>query len=227
MKKFVISFLLSICVVLNVSLANANDDFSIISISDELFSSKLYGRSYKTDCNVPQSDLRVVKVLHKTLDGKTKKGELIVNKAIAKDVKEIFEQLYLNNYPIEKIRLVDEYEANDELSMEDNNSSSFNFRFISNSKKVSKHGLGLAVDINTLYNPYVYYINDKLYVEPKNASKYADRTKNFSYKIDKNDLAYKLFKKHGFIWGGDFSKRKDYQHFEVTDELVNTLYPSK
>lgn len=37
MKKFVISFLLSICVVLNVSLANANDDFSIISISDELF----------------------------------------------------------------------------------------------------------------------------------------------------------------------------------------------
>ena len=66
-----------------------------------------------------------------------------------------------------------------------------------------------------------------MYVEPKNASKYADRTKNFSYKIDKNDLAYKLFKKHGFIWGGDFSKRKDYQHFEVTDELVNTLYPSK
>lgn len=59
------------------------------------------------------------------------------------------------NYPIERIRLMDDYNADDETAMRDNNTSSFNFRFISHSTKVSKHGLGLAVDLNTLYNPFV------------------------------------------------------------------------
>lgn len=45
------------------------------------------------------------------------------------------------NYPIERIRLMDDYNAVDETAMRDNNTSSFNFRFISHSTKVSKHGL--------------------------------------------------------------------------------------
>ncbi|WP_336246075.1 MULTISPECIES: M15 family metallopeptidase [Anaerovoracaceae] len=32
--------------------------------------------------------------------------------------------------------------------------------------------------------------------------------------IHKNDFIYKLFKKHGFTWGGDWKALKDYQHFE-------------
>lgn len=59
------------------------------------------------------------------------------------------------NYPIERIRLMDDYNAVDETAMRDNNTSSFNFRFISHSTKVSKHGLVLAVALNTLYNPFV------------------------------------------------------------------------
>lgn len=59
------------------------------------------------------------------------------------------------NYPIERIRLMDDYNAVDETAMRDNNTSSFNFRFISHSTKVSKHCLVLAVDLNTLYNPFV------------------------------------------------------------------------
>ena len=27
-------------------------------------------------------------------------------------------------------------------------------------------------------------------------------------------LAYKLFAKHGFRWGGDWNNPKDYQHFD-------------
>ncbi|MGP1467660.1 MAG: M15 family metallopeptidase, partial [Porphyromonadaceae bacterium] len=34
------------------------------------------------------------------------------------------------------------------------------------------------------------------------------------YKIDRNDLAYKLFKKAGATWGGDWKTMKDYQHFQ-------------
>ena len=42
------------------------------------------------------------------------------------------------NYPIERIRLMDDYNAVDETAMRDNNTSSFNFRFISHSTKSIK-----------------------------------------------------------------------------------------
>ena len=191
--------------------------------NSEIFT-RIKGKSYKDDCTVPVSDLRYLHVLHIGFDGESHEGEIICNKYIANDLLVIFEELYEAKYPIEKIRLVDEYDADDEKSMADNNSSSFNFRFISYTKKISKHGYGLAMDINTLYNPYVKTVNGTLSVEPANASEYVDRTKAFPYKIDKSDLAYKLFKEHGFQWGGAWKNSKDYQHFEVPDSVVKKLY---
>ena len=116
--------------------------------------------------------------------------------------------------------LIDEYDADDEKSMSDNNSSAFNFRYISYSTKLSKHALGLAVDINTLYNPYVKYVDGRRNVEPANAEKYTDRSIEFPYKIDHDDLCYKVFAEHGFEWGGDWEHAKDYQHFEMPDEWI-------
>ena len=166
---------------------------------------------------VPREELRYVHILHKDLDGNTKEGELVVNQKIAEDVLEIFRELYEADYPIEKVRLVDAYDADDEASMRDNNTSAFNFRFISHTTKVSKHGEGLAVDINTLYNPYVKEVDGQTVVEPETALPYVDRTLDFPYKIDRGDLCYKLFTEHGFVWGGDWETRKDYQHFEMPD----------
>lgn len=190
-----------------------DEEFYVSEIPDDIFE-KMQGKSYKEDCTVPREDLRYVHVLHMGFDGETKEGELVVNKAIADDVCDIFEKLYEADYPIEKIRLVDEYDADDEASMSDNNSSAFNFRFISHTTKISKHGLGMAVDINTLYNPYVKTVDGKRSVEPANASDYVDRSADFPYKIDHDDLCYQLFKEHGFSWGGDWQHSKDYQHFE-------------
>ena len=189
----------------------------------EIFT-RIKGKSYKDNCTVPLSDLRYLHVLHVGFDGKTHDGEIICNKYIADDLLEIFEELYEAKYPIEKIKLVDEYDADDEASMADNNSSSFNFRYISYTTKISKHGYGLAMDINTLYNPYVKTVNGKLSIEPANAADYVDRSKDFDYKIDEDDLAYKLFIAHGFEWGGSWKSSKDYQHFEVPDSVVKTLY---
>ena len=189
------------------------DDFYISEIPDDIFE-KMQGRSYKADCTVPREELRYIHVLHMGFDGQTHEGELVVNKAIADDVLEIFEELYKAEYPIEKVRLVDEYDADDEASMSDNNSSAFNFRFISHTTKISKHGMGMAVDINTLYNPYVKTVDGKLSIEPANAADYVDRSADFPYKIDHDDLCYKLFTEHGFEWGGDWTHSKDYQHFE-------------
>lgn len=191
----------------------SSDDFYISGIPDDIFA-KMQGKSYKDNCTVPRDDLRYVHVLHMGFDGEVKAGELVVSRKIADDVLEIFEELYKADYPIEKVRLVDEYDADDEASMSDNNSSAFNFRFISHTTRISKHGLGMAVDINTRYNPYVKTVNGKLSIEPANGADYVDRSKDFPHKIDHDDLCYKLFTEHGFSWGGDWTHSKDYQHFE-------------
>lgn len=204
--------------------ADEQEAFYISKITDEIFD-RIKGKSFKDDCTLPKEDLRYLHVLHKDIDGNTHEGEMIVNKHIAEDVLDILQELYENDYPIEKIRLVDEYDADDELSMEDNNSSSFNFRFISHTNRISKHGLGLAVDINTLYNPYTKVVDGERIVEPVTGEPYLDRDATFDYKIEEGDLCYRLFRDHGFEWGGEWTDRKDYQHFEMPDDKIAEWYP--
>lgn len=208
----------------DVAMKNIDEEFYITEITDEIFA-RMEGKSYKADCTLPREDLKYLHVLHYDLNGEVQEGEMVVNTHIAEDVLEILRELYDSEYPIEKIRLVDEYNAEDELSMENNNSSSFNFRFISYTTTVSKHGLGLAVDINPLYNPYVKMVNGMQSVEPITAEEYLDRTADFPCKIDENDLCYQLFTEHGFEWGGHWQGSKDYQHFEVPSEKIREWYP--
>ena len=142
--KHILSITLAVLILVfasSVSFADVKDGFYMKKIDDEIFS-RIKGKSFKDDCTLPVEDLRYLHVLHKDLEGNTHEGELICNVYIAYDVLDILMKLYEANYPIEKIRLVDEYDADDETSMRDNNSSSFNFRFISHTTKISKHGLG-------------------------------------------------------------------------------------
>lgn len=188
--------------------------FIIDAIPDSIFD-MMQGKSWKNNCTVDRASLRYIKCLHKDIEGRSIVGEMIVNERIAQRVLEIFRELYENSYPIERMRLVDYWDAVDEMAMRDNNSSSFNFRFISHTTTVSKHGLGMAIDINPLYNPYVKTVRGKRVVEPATAEAYTDRTKNHRYMIRRGDLCYRLFIKNGFRWGGDWKNSKDYQHFEI------------
>jgi len=199
------------------------DGFYYEDISSEI-QNRITGYSFPDDTfgKIEYSDLRFLNVKYYDFDKNVHDdGELIVNKEVALDVLKIFYELYLGEYPIEKIRLVDEYSADDDLSMKDNNTSAFNFRQVENSEKLSWHCFGLAIDINPLYNPYVSH--GKVY--PENALKYSDRTWNFNYKIDHNDLAYLTFTKYGWKWGGDFVYSKDYQHFykDIYDDSVRNI----
>ena len=189
------------------------------TISDQIFS-RMWLKSWKEDCPLNRSELRYLKVLHRNADGNPQRGEMVVNAAIADKAIDIFRQLYLADYRIERMVLIDNYDADDESSMRANNSSSFNFRFMTGSTtKIPKHGLGLAIDINTLYNPYVKEKADgSWHIEPATGEPYAfdrDNRTDIPYKIDHNDLAYRLFTEAGFEWGGDWISLKDYQHFEI------------
>lgn len=141
----------------------------------------------------------------------------MVSKDIAQDVIAIFKELYNIKYPIECMELIDNFQADDEKSMSNNNTSGFCFRVVKGSKTLSAHSRGRAIDINPLYNPCLKVAqNAKGYKEgtlqPQNAQPYVDRSKQFPYKITQQVI--NIFKKYGFRWGGNWRTVKDYQHFE-------------
>lgn len=121
---------------------------------------KITGVSYEENENISLEDLRYMHILHYNFDAEVTEGELICNKAIADDLLEIFYELYLSEYKIEKVRLIDEYGGDDTASMEDNNTSCFNYRVVDGTTSLSKHAYGLAIDINPFYNPYVVFQPD-------------------------------------------------------------------
>lgn len=204
-------------VISNEYLLRVGEDtfFEHTAIPDTIFA-LMQGKTYKANCPIKREELRYLLCLHRDIEGNTLIGEMVVNKQIADAVLHILRELYKANYPIERMRLMDYWDANDEAAMSENNSSGFNFRYVARTTTVSKHGRGLAVDINPRYNPYYKkYKNGKVVIEPSNGKAYTDRCKRFPYKIEKGDLCYRLFKQHGFRWGGEWISCKDYQHFEL------------
>lgn len=171
---------------------------------------RMQGVSYPADATIPLQDLRYLRLSYVDFDGNDQIGELVCNKRIAADLLEIFRALYLAGYPIRSIRLIDDFDGSDDASMEADNTSCFNYRPVSGGGSLSRHALGLAVDVNPLENPYVK--GDT--VLPGTATPFVDREKSFPHKIDRNDLCYELFTAHGFKWGGSWRSLKDYQHFE-------------
>ncbi len=170
---------------------------------------------------ISYADLRYLQVKYIDFNGQTQLGELIVHKKIARRTLQVFYELYQMKYPIEKITLVDDYDGDDEASMSDNNTSAFNYRLVRGTSRLSKHGQGLAIDINPRINPCVSYRNGRIsLVEPANGRAYVQRKKSdckgkyAKYMIRKKDRVYRIFKKYGFTWGGDWNGKKDYQHFE-------------
>ena len=190
------------------------DGFSIDTLSNALFL-RMQGKSYPEGCSVRRSELRYLQVMHYDAEGKVHRGELVCHQTIASDLLDIFQQLFKAHYPIERISLIDDYNADDERSMTANNTSCFCYRKIAGSPRLSKHSLGLAIDINPLQNPCVKRRKDgTLFIQPQAGRQYANRQKTYPYKITKGDLCYRLFLAHGFSWGGNWRSSKDYQHFE-------------
>lgn len=191
--------------------------FTVSAISDDVFA-RMVGKTYKSNCTIPRDELRYIRVLHKNIDGDILTGEIVMHESVADEICEIFHELYRADYPIERMRLADDYDADDRASMGDNNTSGFNFRLVEGTDHLSNHARGLALDINPFYNPYC--IPSTGYVSPPGAQDYANRSADFPYKIAEGDLLYTLFMEHGFRWGGHWNSPKDYQHFEKNGAVI-------
>ena len=158
------------------------DCFSYVKVPEAVFE-RMKGNSYKEDCTVALSSLCYVRVLHYGFDGEVHIGELVVNQSIAQEIRDIFLELFDAKYPIEKMVLIDTYKGDDRASMADNNTTAFNFRTVEGTKTLSKHALGLAVDINPLYNPYIPEREGVPSVLPESAAPYTDRSAECEYYI--------------------------------------------
>lgn len=159
--------------------------------------------------SIPQTtleNLRLVDVYYYGFDEKLHKGQLVVHKDVVLDIIEIFEFIRESRFPVEKVIPISKYDWSDEKSMKDNNTSAFNYRFISGTRVISNHAAGLAIDINPRQNPYI-----------KNGSSLPsdciyDTTKAGT--ISSSSQLVKEFEQRGWSWGGNWKSLKDYQHFE-------------
>ncbi|MFV0496292.1 MAG: M15 family metallopeptidase [Mycobacterium sp.] len=170
------------------------------------------GASWHPGCPVGPRLLRRVHVEHLGTDGQTHRGLLIVHEEAVADIVAIFDRLYRLGFPIAKIRPAADYPgAEDELSMQDNNTSAFNCRGIPGSDNWSLHAYGRAVDLNPLVNPCVYASG---YVEPRTGTPYLDRSRVDPGLLHTDDPAIGVFTDLGWRWGGSWHNPIDYQHFE-------------
>ncbi len=175
------------------------------------------GVSWQEGAPVALEELHLVRLWHWDFEGEPRQGELIVHRDLAEEVTEIFEELFLAEFPISRVRLIDHYGADDHLSMADNNTSALNVREVEGaSGRMSRHSYGVAIDINPVQNPYVRGER----VLPEAGRAYLNREDVRPGMITVGDPVWEAFVTRGWIWGGDWTSLKDYQHFEKPLEEV-------
>jgi len=181
-----------------------NSDENIIIDSDLTFEEAIDGTK------APDSvikNLVLLNIKYTSFDGKIHQGQLVVHKDLAEEVKEIFEFMLKEKFPIAKMIPIVKYGWSDEESMEDNNTSAFNYRFIAGTTRLSNHSFGRAIDINPFFNPVIYPDGRKV---PGKAKYEADKPG----RLHENHIVVKEFKRLGWRWGGNFSKYSDLHHFD-------------
>jgi hypothetical protein len=171
----------------------------------------------------PKCDrLRLVTFSYINFGGETKAdGQAVVLDAVANHVLMLFNDLRLAKFPIEKANLMNTYEGNDDLSMDSNNTSSFNDRNIAGSRRISLHAYGAAIDINPRMNPFIAGRGRKRIVKPASGAANLDRA---AESPGMAEPVRAIFFNHGFlIWGGDWRNPVDYQHFQISRDLAERL----
>ena len=178
------------------------------------------------ECPVSLSRLREVTVAYYDFHNNFHTdGKLVVLDAMATQTEEIFKELEMKHFPIEKIRPTSDYQGDDEMSMEDNNTSAFNCRPVTGKTNIfSLHAYGVAIDVNPKQNPYLGFDEKTLgsvTILPKNATNYVNRI--FHVPGSAEDIVT-VFSEHGFTeWGGSWHKPIDYQHFQVPRATADAL----
>ena len=191
--------------------------FEIRDVPPDIQNKMIEKRIWSSECIIPMKKLKLLNLSHYNFDNKIEVGQMLVLGSMADSVIAIFQELFALKFPIHTIKLLDEFEGDDELSMNANNSSCFNFRKISGSDRLSLHAYGLAIDINPMQNPCI----QKGKILPASGKDFLDRS---NIKAGMVEPVVKVFYKYGFTeWGGNWQEPIDYHHFQVPRQQIEAL----
>ena len=173
---------------------------------------RMTGVSWRPGCPIPLRDLRLLSLSHWGFDGRTRTGRLIVHEDVARDVASAFRRLYAARFPIRRMVPVDAYGGSDFRSIEADNTSAFNCRYVEGSQRWSNHAYGRAIDVNPIENPYVSGGR----TSHRASRPYVDRTPRRRGMAYEGGALVGAFDAIGWGWGGRWDSAKDYQHFSET-----------
>ena len=172
--------------------------------------------AWRPGCPVGRSDLRRVRVNYVNFDGKVRRGTLVVNKDVAASISRIFTRLFEERFPIRRMRPVEHYGGDVNVSLAADNTSAYNCRQLNQINapvKESPHANGRAIDINPRENPWV-----DLRCDCWLPSRAHHERRPGKGKILQAGLVIRLFEDEGWIWQN--IDVPDYMHFD-------TGYPSR
>jgi hypothetical protein len=177
-------------------------------IPDPVFA-RMRGTSWRDDPRCPPRDaLAYVELDHRTLDGGSARGELVVAARIAAETIALFRRLWAIGFPVARMALVDDHDADDGRSMAADNASAFNFRVVAGTAELSQHSFGLAIDINPVENPWV---QPERFV-PAAGAPFLDRAHLRPGMIVRPGPVTAVLDELGWEWGGDWKHARDYHH---------------
>ena len=170
------------------------------------------GVSWRPSCPVALRDLRVLTMTYRGFDGHAHTGTLVVHRDVARAVVGAFRELYSSGVPVRRMVPVDAYGGSDFRSIEADNTSAFNCRYVDGTTRWSEHAYGRAIDINPIENPYVSGGR----TSHAASRPYLDRSRRRPGMAVEGGALVRAFDRIGWGWGGRWSGAKDYQHFSAS-----------
>ena len=152
-------------------------------------------------------ELCLLNVHYYSFDGKLHQGQLVVHQSVRQEVEEIFALIRQERFLVAKAIPIVRYDWSDNLSMVDNNTSSFNYRRVAGTQRLSRHASGHAVDINPWQNPVIYRNGQR---SPPGVV-YQPGTEGT---LSADSAVVRAFENRGWRWGGLFKTMKDLHHFQ-------------
>ena len=183
-----------------------------IAAIDSARAKRMTGVSWRAGCPVALRDLRVLTTTHWGFDGRTHVGRLIVHEDVARDVLGVFRRLQASRFPIRRMVPIDSYGASDFRSIEADNTSAFNCRYVEGTSRWSEHAYGRAIDVNPIENPYV--LGGR--TSHRASAPYVDRSPRRPGMAYEGGALVRALDAIGWGWGGRWTAVKDYQHFSAS-----------
>ena len=171
------------------------------------------GVSWRPGCPVALADLRLVRARHWGFDGRVRTGRLVVHRDVADDVLVVLRRLHAARFPIRRMVPIDAYGGSDFRSIEADNTSAFNCRYVDGTTRWSEHAYGRAIDLNPLENPYVTSSGTTSH---RASRPYLRRSPYRPGMAVEGGTVVRAFDLVGWSWGGRWPGARDYQHFSAS-----------